>query len=259
MRLERKHPLAIRWFHWVHFPVLFAMAWSGLLILWANDVYPTRIYQALYRPLHGGREDETPPLWLKVPDRVILYPVGAKAVYAGADDPPGLPPARYAIVTGYRLAEGMAWHFALAWVFGLNGLAYALFLAASGEWRHLLPRRESLRGAVGIAVRDLAFWKRPELARRGEKYNHAQRLAYTGVVAIGGLMLLTGLAIYKPARLAWLAAALGGYQTARLEHFVLTCLFLLFFFVHVAQVVRAGWNNFRGMVTGHELVREEKP
>ena len=32
IRLEKKHPLAIRWMHWVNFPVLFTMIWSGLLI-----------------------------------------------------------------------------------------------------------------------------------------------------------------------------------------------------------------------------------
>ena len=37
--LEEKHPLAIRWLHWVSFPFLFLMIWSGLLIYWANDVY----------------------------------------------------------------------------------------------------------------------------------------------------------------------------------------------------------------------------
>jgi len=38
-RLIKKHPLAIRWFHWINFPVLAIMIWSGLLIYWANDVY----------------------------------------------------------------------------------------------------------------------------------------------------------------------------------------------------------------------------
>ena len=36
IRIERKHPLAIRWMHWVNFPVLFTMIWSGILIYW-ND------------------------------------------------------------------------------------------------------------------------------------------------------------------------------------------------------------------------------
>lgn len=38
-KIIKKHPLAIRWFHWINFPVIFIMIWSGLLIYWANDVY----------------------------------------------------------------------------------------------------------------------------------------------------------------------------------------------------------------------------
>jgi hypothetical protein len=38
-RLEEKHPLAIRWFHWISFPLLSLMIWSGLLVYWANDAY----------------------------------------------------------------------------------------------------------------------------------------------------------------------------------------------------------------------------
>ena len=62
-QLEEKHPLAIRWLHWVSFPFLFLMIWSGLLIYWANDVYrigwgettlvsffPERFYTALRIP-----------------------------------------------------------------------------------------------------------------------------------------------------------------------------------------------------------------
>lgn len=259
VRVVKKHPLAIRWMHWIHFPVWLILLWSGTLILWANDVYPTEIYQAGYRLTHGGRENPEPPQWLKVPDRVIVHKGGVARVYAGADVPEGLPAEdsgkRYDVVLGYRLAEGMAWHFAFAWIFTLNGIAYALYLAISGAWRDLLPGRDSPKKAFLVVWRDLAFWRKPELAIEGEKYNHAQRFAYTGVVVMGFGMVLTGLAIYKPAQLAWLAGALGGYQAARLEHFVITALFVAFLLVHVAQVARAGWNNLRGMLTGRELVR----
>ncbi|HEV2246124.1 MAG TPA: thiosulfate reductase, partial [Terriglobia bacterium] len=37
--MRAKHSLAIRWFHWVNFPLLAVMIWSGLWIYWANDVY----------------------------------------------------------------------------------------------------------------------------------------------------------------------------------------------------------------------------
>ena len=105
-RLEKKHPLAIRWFHWINFPVLSVMIWSGLLIYWANDVY--RI----------GWGDRT------------LFRFFPEGFYS-------------ALQVDHRLAEGMAWHFAFMWLFFLNGLAYVLYTAISGEWRYLLPNRAS--------------------------------------------------------------------------------------------------------------------
>ncbi|MGH9695077.1 MAG: cytochrome b/b6 domain-containing protein, partial [Bryobacteraceae bacterium] len=56
------------------------------------------------------------------------------------------------------------------------------------------------------------------------------------------------------AQLAWLTALCGGYTVARLLHFLLTAGYVIFFLVHVLQVILAGWNNFRSMVTGYELV-----
>ena len=89
------------------------------------------------------------------------------------------------------------------------------------------------------------------------KFNGAQQLAYTSVVLMGAGSLATGLAIYKPTQLAWLTNLLGGYEWARWEHFWLTLGYVAFFFVHISQVVRAGWNNFRAMVTGFEITSNE--
>jgi thiosulfate reductase cytochrome b subunit len=66
--------------------------------------------------------------------------------------------------------------------------------------------------------------------------------------------LLTGLAIYKPTQLHLLTTMLGGYEMARWLHFWLTMAFVAFFVIHVAQVIRAGWNTFRAMIIGYELV-----
>jgi thiosulfate reductase cytochrome b subunit len=55
----------------------------------------------------------------------------------------------------------------------------------------------------------------------------------------------------------WLVALFGGYQMSRFFHFWITVGYLLFFVVHIAQVIRAGWNNFRSMVIGYEE-REER-
>lgn len=213
-RLVEKHPLAIRWFHWVNFPVLALMIWSGLLIYWANDVY--RIG------------------W----GHTTLFKFFPKGFYKAFNIP-------------QRLAEGMSWHFVLMWLFAINGLLYVAYTAISGQWRYLLPDRNSFREAILVTLHDLGL-------RKGEppvvKYNGAQKIAYTAVVLMGGGSLLTGLAIYKPTLFAWLTTALGGYEWARAEHFILTLGYVLFFLVHVAQVIRAGWNNFRSMIGGVEVV-----
>jgi len=136
-----------------------------------------------------------------------------------------------------------------------------LFVAFSGEWRHLLPNRKTLGEAIQVVLHDLRIRRAP-LPRA--KFNGAQRIAYTGVVLMGLGSLLSGLAIYKPVQLAWVSSPLGhiaqaaglnatGYEVARWLHFWLTMGFVGFFLVHVAQVVRAGWNNFRAMITGYEI------
>jgi thiosulfate reductase cytochrome b subunit len=213
-QLEKKHPLAIRWFHWINFPILAVMIWSGLLIYWANDVYRIGL------------------------GSVTLFKFFPEAVYN-------------AFNLGHRLAEGMAFHFFFMWLFAINGMLYVLYTAASGEWRYLLPNRHSLREAVQVTLYDLHLSKvRPP--RR--KFNGAQQIAYTSIVLMGAGSLLTGLAIYKPVQFAWLNTLLGGYQMARFEHFWLAVGYVLFFVVHIAQVIKAGWNNFRSMVTGYEVV-----
>jgi thiosulfate reductase cytochrome b subunit len=64
--------------------------------------------------------------------------------------------------------------------------------------------------------------------------------------------LLSGLAIYRPVQLSFLTQLFGGYPNARLIHFLLTVGYVAFFGMHVAQVIRAGWKNFKAMVTGNE-------
>ncbi|MEO6965284.1 MAG: thiosulfate reductase, partial [Acidobacteriaceae bacterium] len=38
IRIVAKHPLAIRWMHWINFPILFTMVLSGLWIYWADSI-----------------------------------------------------------------------------------------------------------------------------------------------------------------------------------------------------------------------------
>ena len=70
--------------------------------------------------------------------------------------------------------------------------------------------------------------------------------------------ILTGLAIYKPVQLGWLCSMLGGYKMARILHFALTIGYALFFLVHIFQVIKAGWNNFRAIITGFEVKKTDE-
>jgi thiosulfate reductase cytochrome b subunit len=216
-QLEKKHPLAVRWLHWVNFPLLAMMIWSGILIYWANAVYGFKIFG--YELFHFF------PAWF----------------YEFL----GIP---------FRLAEGISLHFFFMWFFIVNGIIYIFYTIFSGEWRALLPLPGSLKRAALVSLHDLHIVKK--LPPQG-KYNDAQRIAYTGVILMGAASVVTGLAIYKPTRLSFLTNLLGGYAWARWEHFWLMVLFVLFFVVHVVQVAMAGWSNFRSMITGYEAVDAE--
>ncbi len=217
-RLEKKHPLAIRWLHWINFPLLFLMIWSGLLIYWANAVYGIKI--GSYELVH-------------------FFPKGFYEYL-------GIP---------FRHADGLQLHFFLMWFFIVNGVLYVLYTIFSGEWRAMLPVPGSFKRALQVTLYDLKLSKyHPPQG----KYNDAQRIAYTSAILMGVGSTLTGLAIYKPTQFAWLTTLFGGYEWARWIHFWLTVSFVLFFLVHVAQVAKAGWNNFRSMITGYEMTTADK-
>lgn len=213
-RIEKKHPLAIRWLHWINFPLLAVMIWSGLLIYWANPVYGIRIF---------GYE------------LFSFFPTGFYDFF-------GIP---------FRLAEGLQIHHFFMWLFAINGVAYVVYTALSGEWRAILPVPASFKRAPIVALHDAHIVKK--LPPQG-KYNDAQRIAYTAVMLMGAGSLLTGFAIYKPLQLSWLTAIFGGYEWARWIHFWLTVSFVVFFIVHVIQVALAGWRNFNSMITGYDIV-----
>jgi thiosulfate reductase cytochrome b subunit len=218
-KIVPKHPLAIRWMHWINFPVLAVMIWSGLLIYWANDVYK----------IHLGH--------------TVLFGFFPESFYK-------------ALNLSRRLAEGMAFHFVFMWVFFLNGLIYVLYTLFSGEWRYLFPDRHSFKEAWLVLLHDLHLRK---TAPPQVKYNGAQKIAYTAIIVMGLGSVLTGLAIYKPTQFHWLTALFGSYGNARVIHFILTLGYCIFFVIHVVQVILAGWNNFRAMVAGFDIVNDPPP
>src|SRR6185503_4323358 len=119
------------------------------------------------------------------------------------------------LTLGGWLAGALQWHFAALWLFVLNGLIYLIYGVASGHFKAaLLP----------IAPRSV--WQEFKNALRGRishdigTYNAVQRAAYVGVICVLIVLLMSGLAIWKPVQFQELAAIMGGYEGARLVHFV---------------------------------------
>jgi thiosulfate reductase cytochrome b subunit len=193
------------------------MIWSGMLIYWASDTYSITLFGHTY---------------------FKFFPEG---FYKALHIPK-------------RLAEGMAFHFLFMWFFAINGLLYVLYTLISGSWRELVPQRKSFKEAWLVLLHDLHI---RQMAPPQNKYNAAQRIAYTAIIIMGFGSLITGLAIYKPVQFNTLTWLCGGYHAARIEHFVLTIGYVLFFIIHVVQVVLAGWNNFRSVISGFEVVNEQ--
>ena len=80
-------------------------------------------------------------------------------------------------------------------------------------------------------------------------YNAVQRLLYVGVILAGVVIVLSGLAIWKPVQFHELAALMGGYEGARVVHFVAMALIVAFVVIHVVMVLLVP-RTFLPMLTG---------
>jgi thiosulfate reductase cytochrome b subunit len=67
---------------------------------------------------------------------------------------------------------------------------------------------------------------------------------------------VSGLAIWKPVQLSWLTALFGGFQGARIVHFLFMAAIAGFLLVHLALVALVP-RTLQSMVTGH--AREVSP
>ncbi len=102
------------------------------------------------------------------------------------------------------------------WLLMANGLAYLVYGFGTGRFRErLLPIRladvvETVRETLRfkIAHEDLTV------------YNAVQKLLYIVAILAGIAQVVTGLAIWKPVQFSGLVRLLGGFQGARLIHFL---------------------------------------
>ncbi|KIZ33227.1 thioredoxin reductase, partial [Rhodopseudomonas palustris] len=150
-----------------------------------------------------------------------------------------------AITLGGWLGGGLLWHFAAMWLLMVNGLIYLALGLITGRFRRkLLPitpsgvltdTRLALTGRLSHA--DLS------------KYNYVQKLLYAGIIAVGILVVLSGLSIWKPVQFQWLTAVFGGYDAARYVHFAAMASIVAFLVIHVILALLVP-KSLRAMIIG---------
>jgi thiosulfate reductase cytochrome b subunit len=172
-----------------------------------------------------------------------------------------LPSSRDTVRTGYGyvLPDQNGWsrylHFQAAWLAVATGLLYVLWGIFNGHFRrNLFPDSSDLSlKQLGVSmVQHLRF------ARPGKEeawsYNVLQRWTYLLVIfVLFPLMIWTGLAMSFGFTSAFPLAVrlLGGQQTARSLHFLVTILLVLFLLVHILMIFVAGFRTrMRAMITG---------
>jgi thiosulfate reductase cytochrome b subunit len=209
-RGHKRHHWIVRFTHWSAFVLLVGMVASGLQIYGAYTRFGERGEPAFPNVFEG-----------------VAFPEWARL--------------------GGWLAGGLNWHFLLMWPLIGVGLLYIGYLIVSGEWKKLVFRPSDMRPAREMQKYYLRI-------RKGHppqgKHNALQKLAYSGVMLLGALAVLTGFAMYKPVQLAWLASLFGGFQAARYWHFWATWIFVGFVVVHVTLVFVADPASLRAMITG---------
>ena len=158
-----------------------------------------------------------------VPSGWLIY--NASPIYPGLRFPADLTLGRW-------LGGALQWHFAAMWIFFFSGLFYVLVNLATGRLRRqffpLSPR---------------AFWVEAVLAVRGRlahdrptHFNMVQKAVYLGVIVAQGVVLMSGLAIWKSVQFAGLRDLMGGYDRARVVHFFAMAVIVGFIVLHLAMV-----------------------
>jgi thiosulfate reductase cytochrome b subunit len=172
-----------------------------------------------------------------------------------------IPASRATVPTGfgYVLSDQNGWsrylHFEAAWVLVLTGALYLIWGVWSGHFRdHLLPAASdrSVQAFSRAFAQHLRFARPP--GADAWSYNLVQRLTYIVVIfALFPLVIWTGLAM-SPAFVSALpltVTILGGRQSARTLHFVVSISLVVFVLVHAAMVWVAGFGpRVMAMITG---------
>jgi len=134
------------------------------------------------------------------------------------------------ITIGAWLGAAIAWHLAFMWLLVINGLIYFIWSAATGHFKKFFPLTP--RAVLHDLIAALTF----KLPHEKGVYNAVQKLLYLGVLFAGIMVVISGLAIWKPVQLWFFCDALGGFYIARYVHFFCMAAIVAFLAIHLTLV-----------------------
>ncbi|HEV8410605.1 MAG TPA: cytochrome b/b6 domain-containing protein [Gemmatimonadaceae bacterium] len=231
-----RHPALVRATHWITTLAFLALLVTGVEILISHP----RFYWG-----ETGNVNEQPLLAIPIPT------------------------SRSTILNGYTITlhDQNGWsrylHFEAAWIVVITGLVYVAYGLSQGHFRrNVVPAAADLapKALARESARHMRVWQPGN--DDAWSYNALQRLAYSVVIfVLFPLIIWTGLDMSPGFTSVFPGAVtiLGGRQSARTLHFVVTVLLVAFVIVHIAMVWFAGFRARVGsMITGRLSNTEER-
>ena len=128
---------------------------------------------------------------------------------------------------GGWLGGGRHWHFAAMWLFALNLIGYGFYIFITRRWKHRF-----------LGANDLKALQRSHNLKRKTYAWH--RLAYTAIIPILLLAILSGIGMYKPAQFHWIVELFGSWQALRIVHFISVPTVIIFAIIHSLLGLKIG-------------------
>jgi thiosulfate reductase cytochrome b subunit len=213
----------------------------------ARGVIPIQIIEPMQKT---SREYQHPFIirvthWLNFPALGIMVLSGLRIYNASPIWGFHIPAA---LTFGGWLAGARQWHFFAMWILTANGILWVVYNIVSRHGRKTtLFSKSDLGGILPMILYYLRIRKEHPPVK---KYNALQKLAYSTVPLAAAGAVASGIAIYWPVQFSPVASIFGGYDTARVWHFIFMAALVLFFGGHILMVVIAGWSNFVSMISG---------
>lgn len=159
-----------------------------------------------------------------------------------------------ALTIGTWAQHGLQWHFFGMWILVINGLAYLTYGVVTGRYRRmLLPLRWD---DLLATVKDALHFRVAHADTT--KYNAVQKLLYIGVIAVGILIVVSGLTLWKPVQFSPMVTLFGSFQNVRLVHFFCMSAIVGFVVVHVALALLVP-KTIVAMVDGGPFIDDPRP